>query len=212
MPGPIDSLRFVHAAILREACRVDDLVHSDLTRKQAKVLAGEVAFFADLVDKHTRGEEVGLFPALAESEPLMAQTYLHDHEEERAAFARVRGLLLAFAETGAGLAELRRESTALRVHQVSHVEKENTIVLPHVSAHFDVPSQALMVQKILSTIPPAEMAKVVPWLVNHLDDDMANAYVGVLSQAMPPPVFEMAKGWIRSGCAPERVSVLAALV
>ena len=208
MPTPIDSLRFVHAAILAEGARVDDLIHGPLDAAGARALAADVEFFADLVHKHTHGEEVGLFPRLAEREAHFAETYLHDHEEERARFRRVGELLAAMAGGADVLAELRRESTALRAHATAHVTKENQLVLPYVATAFDVPAQAAILQAILATIPPADMARVVPWIVERVDADTACAYVNVLAGVMPPPAFTAARGWIRERCSPARVALL----
>lgn len=210
MTSPIDSLRFVHDAILRESARIDDAVHGHLDPKGAEQLRAEVAFFADLVHKHTHGEEVGLFPRLVEREPHFAETYLHDHADERALFRELEDLLARVARGDSSALPLaRRTSTALRSHASAHVEKENRYVLPFVAASFDVPAQAAIVQAILATIPPEDMPRVVPFIVDRVGDESACAYVGVLSRVMPPPVYEKAKSWIRAGCQADRVALLS---
>ena len=106
------------------------------------------------------------------------------------------------------LARLRRGIVALSTHAHSHVAKENELILPRVAELFAVEEQAKIVGDILSAFTPEDTAAAVPWIVTRLDADTAAAYVGVLSHAMPPPVFEAAKGWIRSGIRDEQWTAL----
>jgi hypothetical protein len=90
MPGPIDSLRFVHTALVREITDLDRLVADARTAEQAAVLGDRFAFLEKLSEGHTQGEEIGLFPDLDAKIPSLSKTYLFDHVDERAAFARIR--------------------------------------------------------------------------------------------------------------------------
>ncbi len=210
MPGPIDSLRFVHAAILNEAAYLDATIGTATTPEEAGVLADRIATFGHLVHGHTSGEEVGLFPRLVEREPSYAETYLFDHEQERQLFVEMEALAeeCKRGDTHA-LAALRRATVALCTHAIAHVNKENELVLPKVAELFSVEEQGQIVADILSTFTPEDTAGAVPWIVSRLDADTAAAYVNVLSGAMPPPVFEMAKGWIRDGVSAEQWSALS---
>ena len=58
MPGPIDTLRFVHAAITREADDLEAAVGAS-DPAAAGALAERIELFGRLVNLHTRGEEVG---------------------------------------------------------------------------------------------------------------------------------------------------------
>jgi hypothetical protein len=209
MPGPIDSLRFVHAAILTEADELEAAIGGTDDPAVAGALADRLEFFGQLVDGHTRGEEVGLFPPLVERDPALAETYLFDHVEERELFATLGSLCRSCRDGDAdALPRLQREIVALAVHAHSHVGKENELVLPRVGELFSPEQQGRMVGDILSAFTPEETARSVPWIVARLDADTAAAYVGVLSAAMPPPVFEAAKGWIRDGISAEQWSAL----
>jgi hemerythrin-like domain-containing protein len=209
MPGPIDSLRYVHAAILAEADDLEALVAGATTPETAGALADRLDFFGHLVTAHTEGEEIGLFPPLVERDAAIAETYLIDHAEERALFAELSSLAArcASGDTEA-LDRLRREIVALATHAHSHVGKENELILPRVSQLFSAEEQAAMVGRILSTFTPEDTARGVPWIVARLDPEAAAAYVGALSAAMPPPVFDAAKGWIRAGISDEQWDAL----
>ena len=211
MPGPIDSLRFVHEAILAEADAIEAAVAEAGSPADAGELAARVAYYGSLVDRHTRGEEIGLFPALAEKVPGLAEAYVFDHRDERELFEELAGLFERCAGGDAdALSRLRRQVVALSEHVHSHVRKENELVLPLVHEHFTPPEQGAMVQKILSTIPPEDMQVAVPWIVSRLRTETAVAYVRVLEGAMPPPVFAAAKGWLRNGLSAERWGALGA--
>jgi len=208
MPGPIDSLRFVHAAILAEADGIEAAAAA-ATPADVGALRDRVAYFSNLVNLHTKGEEVGLFPKLAERHGQLPAPYLHDHEDERALFAEILELCDACQkDDAAALARLRRQTIALNAHASSHIAKENTLVIPLVGELFSPEEQGAMIQQILSTISPEEMAKAVPFIVSRCNLDMAAAYVGALAGAMPPPVFEKAKGWIADGVDADKVAAL----
>lgn len=204
MQGPINNLRFVHTAILRESDRIDDAAAAATGADDLSALADDVEFFEDLVLLHTQGEEIGLFPVLAELAPHIDETYLFDHEDERATFAALREAIAAGDVTAA-----RRAAVVLRQHAHSHIEKENTLILPFVDEHVAAPEQGAMVGKILSTIPPEKMSAAVPWVIDRIPVDDAERYVTALEAAMPPEVFGAAKGWIRDGVEPGTYAELA---
>lgn len=209
MPGPIDTLRFVHSAILAEAAALEREAHGASAASDAAPLRERVALFSELVDAHTRGEEAGLFPVLSERAPKIAETYLFDHTEERELFAEMLSSLDRCAQGDEeALAALRRQTVVLSEHSGSHVRKENELVLPYVVENFSAPEQVEMVQKILAVFTPDQMAKAVPWIVKNVSLDDAVAYTGAISKAMPPPVFAKAKGWIEGGVSAERWQAL----
>ena len=209
MPGPIDSLRFVHTAILTEADDLESLIGAASTPSDAGALAERIAYFGHLVDLHTNGEEVGLFPPLVERDEAIAETYLFDHVEERASFAKLTGLSeRCQSDDVDALHAMRREIVALVTHVHSHVGKENDLILPRVGDLFSPEEQGQMIGAMLSTFTPEDTATSVPWIVARLEPDAAAAYVNVLAHAMPPPVFEMAKGWIRDGITDQQWSSL----
>jgi hypothetical protein len=201
MPGPIDSLRFVHAAILKESQRIDEDVRDGFGPEEARSLEPRLAFFARLIDLHTKGEEKGLFPHLVEKEPHFADTYLFDHQEETGLFEELQREVqeVAHKDVDADVPRLRRLVSTLRAHMEAHIKKENDLVLPLVGELFSPEEQGGMLKDILSTIAPADMGKAVPWIVDRLDVEMAERYVRALLGAWPPPMVENLKGWLKDG-------------
>lgn len=209
MPGPIDTLRFVHTAILVETTHLENRVREAGRPEDVADLGDAVDALAELVDFHTHGEEVGMFPPLREKWPTIDDTYLLDHEDERKLYAAIKADIARCANGDANaLASLRRHTVALATQTESHIRKENTLILPFVGEHFSPPEQGTMVQNILGAIPKEKMAAAVPWIVDRQPIEEAEAYVRAMMVAMPPPVFAAAKGWIAAGCRDERVAAL----
>jgi hemerythrin-like domain-containing protein len=198
MPGPIDSLRFVHTALEREILSLEELVTAASTPDQAAALKDRFDFLERLGHGHTSGEEVGLFPALDEKIPGFSKTYVFDHGDERAAFARMQTHLegCAKGDTGA-LRALAREVTKFADHLTRHIRKENELVLPAINEHFSREEQLAMIGKIVGKMSPDEMAAGVPFITGWLDHDDRVAYVGILQRSVPEPAFRALAGRIK---------------
>lgn len=214
MPGPINSLRFVHSALTSEAAHIEAAITGAQGASDVAAVLADVQWYVEISDLHMKGEEAGLFPRLAEVAEHVDATYLHDHEEERARLAQLLSLTQQCSEVASdeSLSKLRRLSVAVVEHIEAHVTKENTLILPLVDKHFPPPEQGVMLQKILSTIAPEKMARAVPWIVSRVSIDEAEAYVRGLAAAMPAPVFEKARGWIADGVGADRVAELRSRV
>lgn len=213
MPGPINALRFVHAAILSEANDLETRAHGDLDADAANAMREDLKPFDALMRGHTKGEEVGLFPRLAEKESQFAQTYLRDHELEHAMFDELAGALERVSGGDAAAAtDVRKTASAIRQHCASHIGKENDLVLPWVEENFSPPEQAEMVGKILSVFTPQDMQTFLPWIVRRLDDETAAAYIGIMSHAQPPEVFAKSVESLKASLPSEQLSRLSGQV
>jgi len=166
MPGPIDGLKFAHTAIERELTDLDRLVTKATSPADAAALADRFAFLERFCEGHTKGEEIGLFPTLDEKVPKLSQTYLFDHGDERAAFARIHAdLARCTTDDADALPRLRSEVSKLADHVIRHIRKENELVIPLVHELFSVPEQGAIVQKVVSAFPPADMADLPTFLL-----------------------------------------------
>jgi hypothetical protein len=123
--------------------------------------------------------------------PYFADTYLLDHDDERALLAEI--VVLARECQGAdtaALERLRRQTVALTEHAESHVRKENELVLPVCREMFSPAEQGEMVSTMLSAFSPEVMARAAGWIVSKVDADTGAAYLGELSAVMPAPVLQ----------------------
>jgi len=212
--GPIDGLLFAHTAIEADARRIEAEAHSAESPQAAAALAADAAFLADVVAKHTDGEEVGLYPTLIQKVPNIDKTFLFDHDDDKQQFADLSGLIdrCGKEDSGTALAALRRQTIAITEHLAIHIRKENEIVLPLVGEHFAPPAQVEMIQGVLSKFTPEDMVRVVPFITRLQARESAVAYVKVLAATMPPPVFDKAKGWLKDGISAELFQYLSTAV
>jgi hemerythrin-like domain-containing protein len=194
MSTPVDSLKFAHHAIIAEVARIDEVLSNAQNADDMAPMNEALADLSQMLDGHTAGEEKGVFPRLKKIESHMADTYLHDHVNEKKVMQNLRDAVKDGKVPMAG-----RLAAVFRAHVEEHIEKENELVIPFLKESFDVPEQAQIVQDVLSAFTPEETQKFMPWIVARLPDPVAEAYVNVLSKVLPPERFEMAKGWIKDG-------------
>lgn len=213
MPGPIDSLRFAHTAIERELMDLDRLVSSASSAADVAGLAERFAFLEKFCDGHTKGEELGLFPELDAKLPKFSSTYLFDHGDERAAFARIHGLLGRCKEgDAAALASLRGEVTKLADHVLRHIRKENELVIPLVHELFGIPEQGAIVQRVVSVFSPPEMVAGATFMIAWLDPPMRVAYATILANVAPPTAVKAIGERVRAKLSEGDFRALAAAV
>jgi hypothetical protein len=214
MPGPIDALRFVHAAISREVVELEQLGDECQAPDDVRRLGERVAFLGYVVKGHTDGEEAGLYATLEERAPHVGAAYLHDHVDEQALFGGLAALV-ADAATGAGpqlLARLRRQTVALTEHLEPHIRKENELVLPLVAKLYDAAEQGAILGKIMSSFTPADFGKVVPWMASKMNQDERAAYLGVVFRTQPPERAQGVAALVRQGTPPSDWESLKARV
>lgn len=191
MPGPIDSLRFAHTAIERELVDLERQVSALESTADAAPLAERFAFLEKFCEGHTRGEELGLFPDLDAKLPQFSATYLFDHGDERAAFARIHGDLVRFSRgEAAALAALRAEVSKVTDHVLRHIRKENELVIPLVHELFTAAEQGGMVQRVVSVFSPPEMVAGAAFILAWLDPPARAAYAGILANVAPAPALK----------------------
>jgi hemerythrin-like domain-containing protein len=211
MPNPINSLTFVHTAIRTEASAIEALATSDGPDLEA--LRERLTLIERVMRAHFGGEELGLFPPLAEKFPHIDDAFLYDHQEEDKLFHSLHEAMDgALSEDAASMAALARGCTALCLSVTHHSTKEDELILPLVAEQFSPAEQGEMVGKILSTITPEDMVDFTPWIVDNQPPSSAEAYVRALMGAMPAPVFAAAKGWIEDGISAEKWQDLKARI
>jgi len=203
---PAQGLRFIHAAICREARTIEDEAARAESPDQLAALADRVAFFAQVNRAHTDGEEAGMYPAIEAKVRHVGAAYLHDHRDDHELFADVAGRIAAAREattaTRAGLlGSMRRQTIALTEHLLPHVRKEDELITPLVVELFTPEEQGAQIGQMMARFTPDLLAKALPWLVSNIELDDRVAYMGMLKVVMPPERLTVACGWIRDGVA-----------
>lgn len=194
----MSGVRFVHAAICVEARAIEETASRDQGLGDA---LGRIEFLARTVKLHTDGEEASIYPALEEKLPHVGAAYLHDHDEEDALFADLLrlGADLRARDTVETRGPFRRQTVALTEHLLPHVRKEDTLVTPLLERLFTPPEQAALVSKMLAGFAPADLARVIPWIVSCVGADDREQYLRMLQKAVPADRFVAVAGWVRNG-------------
>ncbi|MBW2463992.1 MAG: hemerythrin domain-containing protein [Deltaproteobacteria bacterium] len=124
--GPIDSLIYAHNAIRSEAGALVEALGHASSPQAAGELAPRIVFLHEFLRMHQEGEEKGLFPVLAEAFPHVPDTYLFDHEHERAATEELVALATACASGDvAALAALQHALPIFAAAVAAHSRKED---------------------------------------------------------------------------------------
>jgi len=193
METPVRGIRFIHKAILVEAGRIE----SAAAEGRGAAVAERLSFFERVLDLHNTGEEVGLFPDIDARSPDIVPAYLLEHREEKVLFANLRD---ACASGGANLAQA---AAAVAAHLRLHIKKEEELIVPLVERLFSVPEQGAQVGKMLAQFTPADMGRVLPWLVTALEVDDRRTYLGLMEKVVPPDRFGGVLVTVKAGVTPE---------
>ena len=198
MPGPISGVRFVHAAICTEAETIERFAAADAGLGEA---LERITFLARTVKLHTDGEEASIYPALEEKMPAVGAAYVFDHDEEDALFAELLrlGADLRTRDNVESRARFRRQTVALTEHLLPHIRKEDTLVTPLLERLFTPPEQGALIGKMLAGFAPADLAKVLPWIIRSIGADDREQYLRMMMGAMPPDRFAGAAAWVKAG-------------
>jgi iron-sulfur cluster repair protein YtfE (RIC family) len=209
-PGPIRALRFIHAALRAAAEEIETKSAAFDRPEQVAEIADAVRMFTRATRGHAAGEDAGYFPTLSERAPKVTDTFSFDHRDELQHLAE----LDRFAGdcTQDELPAFAKLASVVRAQMDLHMKKEEQLLWPLTEELFSPPEQGAIIQAILAAIPKQEMPALIPWLTNQLSDDDAVAYVELLQNVQPAPVFETTVGWIREGIRPELWSTITSRV
>lgn len=203
--NPLVGILHMHKAIqvelqdLVKYCESIDPAHF----KQMRTLSSRLEFLRRIHRCHAAGEEAILFKELqAKIEARIDDNsgeaiLLHeDHDDEEVLFDQ-------FAEQQAKLeatAQQNREDTEalhsvktkliesvneVSRHITSHMEKEESQLLPLVEQYFSIEDQDRMMRNVMAMVPAEFIDDVIPWMFNALDVDEREAMLRNLLQTTP---------------------------
>jgi hypothetical protein len=202
-PGPIRALIYVHEALRAAAVELEAACNAAGAPAEVESFGERLREYTYTARGHAVAEDKGYFPTLSERAPNVADAFAFDHDDEAEHLAELDRLSAGC--TDAELPELKRLMSQVRAQMDLHMRKEETILWPLTEKLFSPPEQGAMVQQILAAIPAEDMPKLIPWIVDQLDVELAGRYVDTLAKVQPAEVFARTVEWIRSGCVPARV-------
>ena len=141
---------------------------------------------------HADGEEELMFPAMDRVAPLVAQGYLHDHNEFD---TMTEGLAKITAASDSLVAA--RETAALTAVLRIHLDKEDIHLYPTLRERTSGEEQAAIVGGMAQKVPPERTPEFIRWLFSLLGHDDREMWTRVVMGLLPEQVFAGLKLLIR---------------
>jgi hypothetical protein len=193
MTEPLDAVTAIHNA-LRGAMQAIDAVALEAARGASGLVlkAERFQFFNEVLLWHHQGEELGVFPAIEQVAPSVAEAYLMDHHGLDTASDNLIAAVAASDQL-----ETARAAAAFKFHLYLHLEKEEAHLYRLMRERTPMPEQAQAVGLMASTVPQQRFPEVVGWmfpLLGHPDrENMTRIWQAVL----PAETFAMARQLIQ---------------
>jgi Hemerythrin HHE cation binding domain len=193
MVTPVDAVRAFHNGFRRDMAIIDKAA-LDAARGQPG-LDGTIdrfRFFNEVLVIHASGEELGIFPALEQVAPQVAEAYIQDH----------RGLDSAFDALGKAVSAhdplaTARATAAFKFHLDIHLAKEDTHLYRLFAERLSLPEQGKAVGIMASTVPSQRYPELIAWLFPLLGPDDRENLVRIWQTTMPADNFAGAVQLIR---------------
>jgi hypothetical protein len=193
MAEPVDAILAFHNAFRNDMERIDTAAYNSAKGKEGLGnTIGRFRFLNEILVWHARGEELGIFPALENVAPLVAEAYIRDH----------RGLDRAFDElntsyTARDPLKTARATAAFRFHLGIHLDKEDTHLYRIFRERIPKPEQGKAVAIMAGAVPQERFSEMVGWLFPLIGNDDRENMTRIWQMVLPAPVFAGTKELIR---------------
>jgi hypothetical protein len=180
-------------------------------------LAAHVADVAALLDEHAEHEDLHVLPVLEAYAPALFERNTSDHAALDARVARISARASEISDAPAGERRARVHNLYLDLASftgtyLGHQEFEERVVMPAVLDAIGVEGAIGVHQAIVSSIPPAAMARSLSIMLPAMNvDDRAEA-LGAMKQGAPAEVFGAVWSLTRSVLTPADVRAVAARI
>jgi hypothetical protein len=178
-------------------------------------IADHVVTVAHVLESHAHHEDAFIDPVLEQHLPDLAQEISDDHERLEAMFASVTDLAVSAVEAPA--ADHRRLMQLLHLDlarftssYLAHIDLEERVVMPELERIVGVEACGALHGAIVGSIPPAEMARSLAFMLPAMNLDDRAEMLGGIRMVAPPAAFDGVFGLARSVLVPADVTALAA--
>jgi hypothetical protein len=177
-------------------------------------LADHVTSVAAVLSSHAEHEDVVIDPALRQHAPDLAEHIATDHALLDTAYDRISDVAQTFAAAHSDQRRLGHELylqlTAFTSSYLAHQHVEERLVMPTLERTVGVEAVLGMHLAIVSSIPPAEMAKSLAFMLPAMNiDDRAELLNGMRMSA-PAEAFAAVVSLAQSVLTPSDFSTLTA--
>jgi hypothetical protein len=193
MAKPFDAVTAFHNALRGNMQSIDAAALEAARHPSGLALEAEsFQFFNEVLVWHHQGEELGIFPALEQVAPTVAEAYLMDHHGLDTASDNFRA-----AVSAGDRLETARTAAALKFHLYLHLDKEEAHLYRLLSERTPIPEQAKAVGLMASTVPPQRFPEVVAWMFPLLDHTGRENMTSIWQAVLPADRFAMASQLIQ---------------
>ena len=193
MVTPLDVIPSFHRALRNDMKLIDDAAYKAAAEDGNLAPAVErLRFFSEILKWHADGEDELVFPAMDKVAPLVAQAYLHDHNEFE---MMTEGLAKITAASDALVAA--RETAALTAVLRIHLDKEDEHLYPILRERTSLEEQTAIVGGMAAHVPPERNPEFIRWLFPLLGHDDREMWTRVVMGLMPEQVFAGVKLLVR---------------
>jgi Hemerythrin HHE cation binding domain len=216
-PPVLDLYRDIHKGIRAELFAITSAAGSidPADRADRVALFEHVSAVAAVLESHAHHEDDVIDPVLAVHRPDLAESIAADHTQLEASFGAVtlaaEELVFAAGPDRGRLArtlylDLARFTGAYLVHQ----DVEERIVMPAIEQAVGVPAVVALHERIVSSIPPDEMARCLAFMLPAMNVDDRCEMLGGMRAAAPAPAFDAVVGLARSVLRPAEFDAIGA--
>lgn len=172
-----------HDAIRKDMARLQHVIDHFNTYKAAdfKRIADWFNYHAECILSHHHGEDGYFFPIMRERKPAFSEKIDSMEHEHIALDASLEKMKALFARLAAGEEASADEFKSMAADYmnlvVSHLDKEEPIVEGAVNG-IPVTEVLQVEQAYIKKVPRSEMSKVMPWMVDAMDDKDRKFFFG----------------------------------
>jgi hypothetical protein len=194
MVTPVDAVRAFHNGFRRDMAMIDKAALDTARGKPGlEATIDRFRFFNEVLVIHASGEELGIFPALEQVAPQVAEAYIQDHRGLDSAFDALDKAVSAHDPL-----ETARATAAFKFHLDIHLAKEDTHLYRLFAERLSPPEQGKAVGIMASTVPAQRYPELIAWLFPLLGPNDRENLVRIWQMTMPAENFAGAVKLIRA--------------
>ena len=162
--------------------------------EEAAIAAENVKTIITLFEAHAEKEDGYVLPAIAAYEPSVVSSFEAEHEEDHALGQSLENWLTAlkYAVNPKARQTIGEALTAafvrFSVFNLKHMAKEEDIINKILWRYYSDEELHGITQKIIGSIPPAEMMTFSRWMVRGMSNAEITGWLTGIKQSAPPPV------------------------
>ena len=184
------------------------------SRGDRAAAADHVLSIAGVLESHAHHEDEVVDPVLQAHLPDLAEVIHADHERLEATFAQITDLAQSLVDAPAR--EQRRLAQLLHLDlarftsaYLMHQDLEERTVMQELDRIIGAEACGRLHAAIVGSIPPAEMARSLAFMLPAMNLDDRGGMLGGLRMVAPPDVFSAVLGLARSVLQPADFTALA---